>query len=837
LPTLDWQRLLDYRDDSLHSATKKSIARAQAALKLWGDAWTRGERFRPLPKYPESDKAAAFGHLWRQTFAPLHVWLREAALAFGRQTANAYATFRWSEAVMTYDDQVRMALQALEHPSVQRELAAEQLCVLLDEAQDTDPRQFEVLLRVAGIAEALEQPGTQNFSMVGDFQQAIYAPRSDLGIYRGKHDLISMEPRGTQSRLSVTFRCDRAIIDFVNRLFPAVLNNAAGQCEFIPLSPRDNAGPGQVVRWSCPDDLSLPEGEKITAGMRARHEARFVAQRMHALGPAGLGAADCSQVAVLCPRKNWLVEIQRELVALGVPVQLHSSNERQGDRTPGAWLTALLWIAAHPEDSFEVAGVLREVFGVSDHDLALFTERDGDRLRLDRPATEDQGPVAAALQILRDACSQADALPLHQAVRQIIGKTLLRERLNSIPDLALENADRELDDFLALIAGRSADGVTLAELAHELRLGLTQPWPVEEEIQDAVQMMTSHKSKGLEWQTVVVPFVFRTIESKAVPYPRLAQLGNGQEIICRDKHDFAAEARDFVTARERQQLQRLLYVVSTRAKQTLLLVDDESLYAEQKKRSGWSAGELLDLSEENQRAVWLGLPETLSLSAAPSAAPGPAHVTLSLPTLSQRDLEQAVHRAAAIPRRTTPHALAVHAPREAEPEKKLEREEETPSAGSPGILYGTWWHEMIETLPWSQPRSWQKKFDEALPHSPQPARSRREWELFCRSSLAKWLAEPDRLIQIEFPFLWRESDIRCIEGIVDLAVYTATDSSWRVIDWKTNHVGPEGGAGLVQVYRGQILAYVNVLRQMLSAEVRGSLYLTQTGEWVDVDES
>ena len=69
---------------------------------------------------------------------------------------------------------------------------------------------------------------------------------------------------------------------------------------------------------------------------------------------------------------------------------------------------------------------------------------------------------------------------------------------------------------------------------------------------------------------------------------------------------------------------------------------------------------------------------------------------------------------------------------------------------------------------------------------------------------------------------------------MDLAVYTKSESAWRVIDWKTNRVGLAGSEGLVAIYRGQIDAYVRALRAMLSAEVRGSLYLTQTGEWMEV---
>jgi ATP-dependent exoDNAse (exonuclease V) beta subunit len=602
-----------------------------------------------------------------------------------------------------------------------------------------------------------------------------------------------------------------------------------------------------VARWVCPDEPEQAAGKKIPADARTRHEARFVARKIQELGPSGLGASGWSRVAVLCPRKNWLLEIERELVALGLPAQLHSSNEEQRDRTPAAWLTALVWIAAHPEDSFEIAGVLREILGVSDNDMALHAGGDGDKLRLDRPVppSRDEGPVAIALENLREACAGADAMPLHQAVRQLVEKTHLRERLNSIPEMQLENADRELDDFLALIAGRGAESVTLAELAEELRLGLAQSSPAEEEIRDAIQLLTSHKAKGLEWEAVVVPYVFRTIESKSQPYPRVVSGEAGREIVCRDKADFASQVRDFVTARERQQLQRLLYVMSTRARRTLALVDDETLFAGQTRRAGWSAGELFGFFGGENGGAWKALSESTSLpeksprDESASVEPAPDLRPAPLPDLSREDVRRAVEQAGIFPRRITPHALAIHAREEAEPEKKIEREDDSPTdaADGPGILYGTWWHEFVQTIPWQKPAAaWQRKFIEAQPRSPQPERAAREWELFRRSELALWLAEPGRLIQVEIPFLWRENGEKtCLEGVIDLAVYTGSESAWRVIDWKTNRPGPAGSSGLVEIYRGQIDAYTRALREMLSAEVRGSLYLTRTGEWIPVE--
>jgi hypothetical protein len=235
----------------------------------------------------------------------------------------------------------------------------------------------------------------------------------------------------------------------------------------------------------------------------------------------------------------------------------------------------------------------------------------------------------------------------------------------------------------------------------------------------------------------------------------------------------------------------------------------------------------------------MGALEIASCGFAARATSSPGHPN-SLPDLSPEDVRQAVERAGLFPRRITPHALAVHTRdvgEEAEPEKQIEQEDDTGASGGPGILYGTWWHEFAQTIPWQKTTAaWQRQFIEAQARSPQPERALREWDLFRRSALAQWLAEPGRLIQVEMPFLWRKTgEGACLEGVMDLAVYTESESVWRVIDWKTNRLGSAGGGGLVEIYRGQIGAYVRALREMLSAEVRGSLYLTQTGEWIPVE--
>jgi ATP-dependent helicase/nuclease subunit A len=827
IPAPEVHPLIHFPLTGIKGATKGAVVRRQEALIKWSEGWARGERFHELPTC--CPNPPEFVQLWHETFAPLQDWLRRGALEFGRRVAGDFAAFRAREGVMTFNDQVRLALRLLETDAVRNELRRERWSVLLDEAQDTDRQQFELLRRVAGLRPDIEQADDQTFCIVGDFQQAIWAPRSDLDLYREVHAEIQEKANGLIVELQVTFRCDRAIIAFVNALFHPLLDASPGQARFVALQARGDAGDGQVVRWTCPPYLE--SDDKLAAGVCAWHEADFLAEQIAKLGPAGLGADRWQDVAILCPRREWLHVMQRALNAAGVPAQLHSGDEAQAGSTPRAWVTALVWIAAHPEDSFEIAGVLRDILGVSDDAIARFTDKKGELLRLDRPARDVPGEVADALALLRRALENVAAIPLNLAVRQLVERTHLRDRIVSLNEEPARLIDREMGELHDLIDQRAADGATLPEIARELRESLGHASPAGEEVRDEVQLYTWHKSKGLEWQTVIVPFLFRSFGDRSTSYPRVVTGKGGEETLYRDKDDYESFAKEAVELRARQQFQRLLYVACTRPRHTLLLVDDEALFAQATQKGSYRASQLLQIEAGSARELWESLPNDLKPKLGPKKALEPRpDIIPPYPPLSRADFAAAVAGANKIPRRVTPHALAVHPPPEAEPERTAELEE--PRADNPAILYGTWWHELMEVVPWHEPHdAWAKHFEQALSSSPQPDRARSEWAILRESELARWLATPGLVIHRELPFLWPDGE-RCLEGVMDLAVFSPTESRWRVIDWKTNRTD---GESLRTIYRGQIEAYVEALRALLNAPVEGSLYLTATGDWLALD--
>src|SRR5439155_12289397 len=177
-------------------------------------------------------------------------------------------------------------------------------------AQDTDPQQFFVLLEITRSPDAAgewfqdrqspPQPG--HFSMVGDFQQSIYRDPRDLAHYRKLHQTLIDTRAAEELKFSVTFRLDRAQLDFVNDTFAKILNDAEGQVKFVELSQRPEICPGQVIRFELGDDVDL----KLTETQRAQIEARRLAEWIREADMQNLGARSWRYVGILLPASGWL---------------------------------------------------------------------------------------------------------------------------------------------------------------------------------------------------------------------------------------------------------------------------------------------------------------------------------------------------------------------------------------------------------------------------------------------------------------------------------------------------------------------------------------------------
>lgn len=841
--------------DEVHAAvadgvTKKTIPKAKAALKHWEQRWRETDEFVPWP--PCASSAKDFVRRWRDAFRPLREWVNAGALCVAAEVQRDYREFRLERGVVTYADQVTLAAELMRQPNVAERIREKNYRVILDEAQDTDPQQFFVLLEIArppGAAGVWTQdhqssPRPGHFCMVGDFQQSIYRDPADLARYRELHKSLVAAGAAEEVEFSVTFRLDQAQLEFVNRTFREILNNRDGQVQFVELNPRTDVLPGQVIRLDFEGDidLTLPESQ------RAAIEARQFAAWLRKTGLHKLRAESWRQVAILCPRKAWLRPLRDALSDVDLPVEVQSESDREAENPAYAWLTALLAIMIDPHASYEIVGVLREVFGISDDELARFSQGDGARFQI-AERTSGRGSVPDTLNLLARIHESITQQPLFDAAREIVRATQLRERLRSLPPEEFDDLNGELDKLLSGAAAAEARAVSLPDFARNLRDNYHATRETHPSTTDAIQLITAHKAKGSEWQAVIVPFLTRPVRIGWARYPRVIKaVETDQPQIVFDKTDFG-ELEEKLEQSERQEMERLLYVALTRAKHTLVLAFDREFFLGAKgqiqsdSQIKWLRA---DAGESNCDAI-------ASMTTETRECPETMAHQRTMPServrenLAEREtgwIDSARQRAAKFIRTVSPSRFSPEeetAPTATEDAWiEIEPELRPPRIDNPATRYGVWWHDFVQRIPWQKDAtSWDEVFEANRADSPDMARSAREWKLLREniSRIADFAPQfQDQLIvHTEMPFFWRMDDERSLEGIVDLAVFDASEKKWFVLDWKTNRVARDKIDMLRVKYRPQLAAYGEVVSEMTGHEVMAAIYSTAAGEFLRYD--
>ncbi|HMJ04663.1 MAG TPA: UvrD-helicase domain-containing protein [Chthoniobacterales bacterium] len=829
-----------------------NIIRTQEHLRGWQRAQTGGAEFFPLPL--RGSTAKAWIPLWDEAFGPFREWLSRAALCVAAELERDYRAYRLTKGTLTYNDQIALALQLFDHPEAARRIRNQQYRVILDEAQDTGPAQFGVLLEAARPPEASgrwpnetnnpPQPG--HFCMVGDFQQSIFSQHADLPFYKQVHHALINAPGGETVEFSVSFRLDETGIKFLNETFSRILDETEDQVRFVPMQARPNVLPGQILRLEFSAHDFPP---RTPVRRKAAWEARELARWIRSTGLKKLRAETWRDVAILCPRKLWFGPLRDALTREGLEVEVQSETAIKGDNPAYAWLTALLTVLVDPGETYETVGVLREIFGLSDHELAAFARRQGGRFDFSRTLEGDDA-VAQKLRWLSDLRVAISARPLFSAVQEAIERVQLRARLQSLPPEDFENLADELDALLASAARAEAEGMRLHDFARYLRDDFlsTREAPAAGRA-SAIQLITSHKAKGSEWQAVIVPFLMREVDSRTDNFPRLTtDRARRIQRILFDKEEVTKEMEAEVERIQRQEMERLLYVALTRARHTLVLASAPRLYATtqnpQPSKSqikwlrcedgGCNQGAFSSLGDEAQTEDETAAHQKTKTAERARAARVPA---LPVPKAG------AVQFASNFVHKISPSGLAeaFSAERAAGNEQPEGIPFRAGAFDNEATRYGHWWHQLTQKLDWRQtPAQWEPVFQSSLIALSDRVHAEREWKLFLehllsKSDFRKRLGAEPFVPHAEFPFVLKMGPTAALEGVIDLALLALDSRRALIVDWKTNRIAVKNIDTLRGKYRSQLAAYWQAVRQLTGFEVEAALYSTATGSLLMYD--
>src|SRR6266567_1729830 len=833
-PPLDFAEIYSQSDKGKGN---DNISKSQAELREWE---TRHAGDWEYLRWPVCFTAgnAKFTQLWQQKFAPLRHWVCDAATCVAVEVQRDYLNFRLDRGLVTYGDQIALAEELLQHPVAAQRIREESFRVILDEAQDTEPLQFSVLLEATRPPEAkglwLQErhfgPRPGHFCMVGDFQQSIYWQRADLNYYRAVHEVLIAGKHGESLEFAVTFRLDQKQLDFVNETFREILNNKDGQVRFVELQPRPGILPGKVIRVPLAAKELLPEGKRLKDYQKARIEAEYLARWIKDVGLKKLSADSWREVAILCPRKAWLQTMAAALRRVNLPVAIQSERDVKGDSPAYAWLTALLAIMTDPLNAYEIVGVLREIFGVSDRDLAVFSEGEKTRLRVDEVLAAT-GKISSVLHMLAEIRQRAEGLALFDAVTLIIEQTQLRDRLLLLPATEFGDLARELDALLAQAAEAEANGMILEELAEHLRNDFATPRTVRFSADDnAIQLITSHKAKGSEWQAVIVPFLARELRPPSPRYPHFVKSPvDGELVIAFGKEDKSKDLKDAIERAQQQELERLLYVATTRARHALVVVLDQETFTNSEGQLPRTAQlRRLIRNQDSYSGEFDQHSSTINQVPEPSriVAAASEKNDAEIEPLTSRELKRAVKRASEFVRKLTPSALDVEVPAEVRTRSRLD---------NLATLYGRWWHRFFERLDWKGGiDSAQKLFEKQLPICPEAKSATKDWDvtrqnLFSDACIARFLASNETQFHREFPFSWRRNDRSVLEGLIDSLMIDRKAGRCLLLDWKTNSVSLGETENFRSRYRPQLAAYWKAVSEITHFDVEAGLFSTALG--------
>ena len=478
--------------------------------------------------------------------------------------------------VQSYDDLLLNLYRALhsarQGPALIETLRQRYAAALIDEFQDTDPVQYAIFRRIYADT-------SHPVFLVGDPKQAIYSFRgADIFAY-----LIARRdtPETHRHTLDVNWRSDPRLLTALNAVFGAVKDQPflvddipflnAIPAERKPHEPLTIQGRSEpplqlwLLATSGSEFFNKGQASEQAARATAGEIARLLnlgAQQQARIGERALAGGD---IAVLV-RSHWQGRLIREqLLKLNVPSVQHADDSvfHTDEARQLEWLLAAL---IEPGNEGRVRTALAsDLFGLNGEELH--------RLR------EDERAWAHWLEKLQDYRELWRDHSFIRCLRAWLIGEAVPARL-----LAFRDGERRLTNLLHLVellhlASRTHPGMTALlkwlgdQRAHPANKDEEQQLRLESD-ENLVQIVTVHKSKGLEYPVVFCPFLWdgrlRTDEpGDALLYHDPENPGQTILTIGAAEDD---PARDYARREEMAESLRLFYVALTRAKQRCTVV-------------------------------------------------------------------------------------------------------------------------------------------------------------------------------------------------------------------------------------------------------------------------
>ena len=522
--------------------------------------------------------------------APAMKALLELTMDFDR----AYAAEKRRRAEVDFSDLEHLAAKLLtdengEPTALAKEISARYTEIMVDEYQDVNRVQDTIF-------RAVSKDG-RNLFMVGDVKQSIYRFRlADPSIFTEKYNSYTdidnaAEDEPVRIMLQENFRSRQEIIDGANHVFSCCMSEKLGEVNYDE-NARLKCGASYEGTVPVPEMLivELPkESDDEESPDKTALEAAFVAEKIRELVSSGVTVADkgfmrpvrYSDIAIIMQSANTVGDVYRtELTKQGIPVMAGQGGAYFSSQEI-SFMLCLLAVVDNPHQDVALIAALRSpAFGFTADELTAIRAEDKecDFYTAMTKHAEENEKCAAALGKIHGFREKAPDMELGELIWHIYDALDLMAIASAMPDGAAVRYNlSELPEYAKRFEATGYRGLhrfvewlqKFAERGDD-RVGGSGG--------NAVQIMTVHKSKGLEFPVVFLcdtnhRFNTQDFYEAVLIHP---ELGLGPKFSDTERGiEYPTLARSAITLRAKREMQsenmRLLYVALTRAKERLII--------------------------------------------------------------------------------------------------------------------------------------------------------------------------------------------------------------------------------------------------------------------------
>ncbi|WP_171230164.1 double-strand break repair helicase AddA [Ruegeria sp. HKCCA4008] len=500
---------------------------------------------------------------------------------------------------LDFDDLILRARQVLNDPAV-AEWVLYRLDggidhILVDEAQDTSPDQWDVIEKLAQeftSGEGARSGVERTIFVVGDKKQSIYSfqgadPQAfDRMQEEFGRKLAQSDSKLWDSTLEYSFRSSSAILTLVDILFEnrsgagfhkdsqhrAFKADLPGRVDLWPVV--EKVADAEDGDWTDPVDRPGARHHTVILAEKVAQSIKDMIERGETIPEDGKSGQSVRRkvqpgdfLILVQRRSDLFAEIIRACKALHLPIA-GADRLKVGAELAVKDLAALLGFLATPEDSLSLATVLKSpLFGWSEQQLFDLAHRRKEQFlwaALRNRAEE----FPETLSVLNDLRSQIDFLRPYDLIERILTRHDGRRKL-----LGRLGAEAE-DGINALLSQALAyERTDIPSLTGFLVWMQTDDLEIKRQMSgvgNRIRVMTVHGSKGLEAPIVILPDT-----GKRQP-PRDAEimLAGGTplwKVSADASPNLISQAREEARNREENERLRLLYVALTRAEKWLIV--------------------------------------------------------------------------------------------------------------------------------------------------------------------------------------------------------------------------------------------------------------------------